>query len=174
MRHLPACRPYGHYLPVLQWRPAETDNSLVCCSEMWGAFRWTARFLLLVMLAPAYSPLAMACAARPGAMHCMRHPESVHSPQPAMPCHHSMAEPKAPQSESSKVGFSEASFQANDDNCCQNHCCCCATTSEWARPASKLLGFSSLLIETASPSQSAVLQSIDISGHDSARAPPRS
>jgi len=46
---------------------------------MWGVFRWTAKFLLLVMLAPAYSPLAMACAARPGAMHCMRHPESVHS-----------------------------------------------------------------------------------------------
>jgi hypothetical protein len=146
---------------------------------MWGVFRWTARFLLLVILAPA-SPLAMACAAQPGAMHCMRHPESVHSRQP-MPCHHSMAESNvaesnAPQSESSRVGSSsEASFQAsNDDNCCQNHCCCCATTSEWARPAFNLLGFLSPLIEPASPSRSATLQSIDISGHDSARAPPRS
>ena len=69
---------------------------------------------------------------------------------------------------------SEALFQANDDNCCQNHCCCCAATSEWARPAFNLLGFLSPLIGPASPSQSATLQSIDISGHDSARAPPRS
>ena len=103
----------------------------------------------------------------------MRHPKSVDSRQP-MPCHHSMAESMAPQSESSKVGSSEALFQANDDNCCQNHCCCCAATSEWARPAFNLLGFLSPLIGPASPSQSATLQSIDISGHDSARAPPRS
>src|SRR5579863_1262965 len=140
---------------------------------MWGVSRWTARFLLLVMLAPAYSPLAMGCAARPGAMHCMRHPESVQSRQPAMPCHHSMAAPKAPPSESSRVESSEAKFQATDDNCCQNHCCC-ATTSEWARPASQPLGLFSLLVEPAGRFQSAVIRSIDISGHDSARAPPLS
>src|ERR1035438_7684525 len=40
--------------------------------QMSGTFRWAARFLLLVMLAPAYQPLAMACMVRPDAAHCMR------------------------------------------------------------------------------------------------------
>ena len=141
---------------------------------MWGVFRWTARFLLLVMLAPAYTPLAMACSAQPLAMHCMRQPMSAsmsaHAAHPAMPCHHAMAESKPSHSESS-----ETSFQAVDEgNCCPNRCCCGATTSEWAHPASSLLSFLSLLIEPAHPAQSAILQSSDISGHDSARAPPRS
>ena len=154
-----------------------SDSEVLCyaVAQMWGASSWTARFLVLVMLVSSFGPLTMACAGPLGAMHCMRKPVSGPPTQPAMPCHHAMAQSKAPQSESSKVGSSEASFQASDDDdCCKNHCCCGATTSEWARPASNLLGFLSLLIEPASPSQSAVLQSIDISGYDSARAPPRS
>jgi hypothetical protein len=112
-------------------------------------------------------------AAQPEAMHCMRHSVPAHAAQPAMPCHHAMAQSKPPQPESSQVESSEASFHALD-NCCQNHHCCCgATTSEWAQTASSLLSFLSLLIEPARPSQSAVLRSSDISGHDSARAPPR-
>jgi hypothetical protein len=111
--------------------------------------------------------MAMAHAARPEAMHCMRQPMSAHAVQPAMPCHHAMAQP--PRSESS-----EASFQiSNNDNCCQNHCCCGATTSEWAQPVSNLLSFL-FLIEPTRPSPSAVFQSSDVSGQDSARAPPRS
>ena len=142
--------------------------------QMWGASRWTARFLLLVMLAPAFGPLALARAAQPEAMHCMRQSVSVHSAQPAMPCHHAMAQKQPTPPESSQVESSEASFQAVD-GCCQNHgCCCCATTSEWARPTSSLLSCLNLLIEPARPPRSAVLQSSDISGHDSARAPPRS
>jgi hypothetical protein len=82
-----------------------------------------------------------------------------------MPCHHAMAQPQPP----------EASFQvSNNDNCCQYHCCCGATTSEWAQPVSTLLSFLSLLIEPTRPSLSAVFQSSDVSGQDSARAPPRS
>ena len=141
-------------------------------------FRWTARFLLLVMLAPGFEPLATASAAQaaqPEAMQCMRHPMSVagssHSAQPAMQCHHAMAqsESEAPQSESS-----ETSFQAAD-NCCQNHnCCCCAGTSEWAQPAFSLLSFVNLQIEPARFGRSGVLQSSNIFGQDSARAPPRS
>jgi hypothetical protein len=145
---------------------------------MWGAFRWTARFLLLVMLAPAYGPMAMACSAQPQAIRCMRQPLSAsmspsmaaHAARPGMPCHQSMAQSKAPQSESS-----EPAFQAtHDGSCCPNHCCCGATTSEWAQPASSLLSFFRLLIEPARRAQSAVLQSSNISGRDSARAPPRS
>ncbi|MGB6774376.1 MAG: hypothetical protein WBD25_19585 [Terriglobales bacterium] len=138
-------------------------------------FRWTARLLLFVMLAPGFEPLAMASAAHASlaeAMHCMRQPVSVtrssHSSQPAMQCHHAMAQSK-PQSESS-----EASFHAVD-NCCQNHnCCCCTSTPEWAQPASSLLSFVSLLIEPTHLGQGALLQPNDISGQDSARAPPRS
>jgi hypothetical protein len=137
---------------------------------MWGVSRWTARFLLLVMLAPAFGPLAMACSAQPATMHCMRQSSSspAHAALPAMPCHHAMAESKGPQPESS-----ETSFQA-DDKCCQNHCCCGATTSEWAQPASNLLSFLSLLVEPAQTSRDSATQSTDIFGYFSARAPPRS
>jgi hypothetical protein len=141
---------------------------------MWGPSRWIARFLLLVMLAPAFGPLAMAHAAQPGAMHCLRQPVSGHPAQPTMQCHHAMAQSKPPQPESCPVESSEASFQAVAD-CCLNHDCCCrAATLEWARPAFRLLSFLSLLIEPAPGSQSTILLSSDISGHDSARAPPRS
>ena len=146
---------------------------------MCSASRWIARFLLLAMLAPAFGPLAMASAAQPGAMHCMRQPVSGHPAQPAMQCHQAMAEskPSQPESspvESSPVESSEASFQAVA-NCCLNHDCCCrAATLEWAHPAFGLLPFLSLLIEPARTSQSTILRSSDISGHDSARAPPRS
>jgi hypothetical protein len=141
---------------------------------MSGAFRWTARFLLLVMLAPAYEPLAMACAVQQEAMRCCRRKSlSGGSAQPAMPCHHAMAE-AAPR-EASKVELSAPSLAATDGNdCCQNHCCCGATTSEWAQPSSNLLAVLSLLIEPARLSYNADLPTVDISGNDSARAPPRS
>ncbi|MGC2515308.1 MAG: hypothetical protein WA383_12350 [Terriglobales bacterium] len=146
---------------------------------MWGAFRWTARFLVLVMFVSSFGPLTMACVGPPGAMHCMRKAVSGPPAQPVMPCHHAMAQSKPPRPESSlvkssPVKSSEASFQAtNDGNCCQNHCCCGATTSEWAQLASNLLSCLSLLIEPARPAQGAALYARDISGDDSARAPPR-
>jgi hypothetical protein len=155
------------------WELRTGNWKLIFCyavPQMWGASRWTARFLLLVMLVPAFGPMAMPCAALPQAMHCMRRPVSAHAAQPTMPCHHAMAQSEPPQRESSETSFQPA----NNDNCCQNHCCCGATTSEWARPASGLLCFLNLLIEPARPLASAELQSSDISGHDSARAPPRS
>jgi len=127
------------------------------------------------MLAPVIGPMALPCAALPQAMHCMRqsmsgHAASEHAAQPAMPCHHAMAQTEPLQPESSETSFQPAS----NGNCCQNQCCCGATTSEWAQPASNLLSCLSLLIERALLVQSAELQSSDISGHDSARAPPRS
>jgi len=151
---------------------------------MCSASRWIARFLLLVMLGPAFGPLGMARAAQPGAMHCMRQPVSGHPAHPAMQCHHAMAQSQPPQPpsspveaspvEASPVESSEASFQAVA-NCCLNHDCCCrAATLAWAHPAVSLLSFLSLVIEPARASQSTILRSSDISGHDSARAPPRS
>jgi hypothetical protein len=132
------------------------------------------------MLAPAFGPLAMARAAKPGAMHCLRQPVSGHpAQQPAMQCHHAMAQPKPSQppsspDESSPVESSEASFQAVT-NCCPNHDCCCrVATLECAHPAFGLVSFLSLLIEPARTSQSTILLSSDIYGLDSARAPPRS
>jgi len=125
------------------------------------------------MLAPVFGPMAMPCAALPQAMHCMRQPLSVHPARPAMHCHHAMAPSSPPQPESSQGESSEISFHAAD-SCCQNHCCCGATTSEWARLASGSLSFLNLLIESAPPTQSAVLHSSGISRQDSARAPPRS
>jgi len=136
--------------------------------KMCRTSHWTARFLVLVMLVTAFGPLTMACAAQSEAMHCMRKPVSANAAPPAMPCHHGTARSKASQPENH-----ETSFQAVD-SCCQSHCCCGATTSEWAQPASNLLSCLSLVIEPAYPIQSAALQSSDVFGRDSARAPPRS
>src|SRR5205807_8165726 len=161
------------------WVLGTEYQQLLSGTQMCRPSRWIARFLLLVMLAPAFGPLAMARDAQPGAMHCMRQPVSGHPAQPAMQCHHAMAQSKPDQPPSSPVGSSpvessEASFQAVA-NCCLNHDCCCrAATLEWAHPAVSLLSFLSLLIEPARPSQSVTLRSSDSSGHDSARAPPRS
>ena len=178
-------------LPVLsKWLLLATGNwqlaTALCYAvpQMWEVSHWTARFLVLVMLVSSFGPLTMACAAPPGAMHCMRKAVSEPPAQPAMQCHHAMAQSKPPRPESSpvtsspvkssSVKSSEASFQATDDgNCCQNHCCCGATTSGWAQPASNLLSCLGLPIEPARPAQGAALYARDISGDDSARAPPR-
>ena len=104
----------------------------------------------------------------------MRQPVSDHPAQPAIECHHAMAQSKPSQPPSSPVESSEAWLQAVA-NCCLNHDCCCrVATLEWAHPAFGLLPFLSLLIEPARTSPSTMLRSSDISGRDSARAPPRS
>jgi hypothetical protein len=151
---------------------------------MWGVSRWTARFLLIVMLAPAFGPIAMATSAQPGAMHCMRHPmpsqstASDHQPQTKMSkmsCHHAMATSTTIPSEgaSSEPDPNEVSLNALN-SCCQDHnCCCCAGTAEWAQPASGLLSSISLQIEPAQSLLSLVFPSTLISGLDFARAPPR-
>jgi hypothetical protein len=131
---------------------------LVCFPQMWGTSRWTAGLLSLVMLVPALTPVALACAAAPQAMHCLRHPT-----QPAMHCHHGMA--KTPES-------ADASFHTLD-GCCQNHDCCRGLkTLEWARPVSSPSCCLSFLIERAPASQTAVHTPSDLFGPDSARAPP--
>ena len=173
---VPSCQ-WHRLLATGYWQLATV--SCYAVPQMWGASRWTARCLVLVMLVSSFGPLTMACAAPPGAMHSMRKAVSGPPAQPAMPCHHAMAQSKAHRSESSPVKSSpgkstEPSLQAaNDGNCCQSHCCCGATTSEWAQPASNLLSCLSLLIEPARSKQGAALYASDISGHDSARAPPR-
>jgi hypothetical protein len=140
---------------------------------MWGAYRWAARFLLLVVLVPSFGPLTMACAAQTQGAHCLRKPMPVQSEQPAMPCHHAMAQAQRAQP-ATAVTPSEVSFQSSSPgDCCHDHCCCGATTSEWAQPASNLLSFLHLRIEPALPSQTAVSESRDIFEIDSARAPPR-
>jgi hypothetical protein len=58
---------------------------------MWGVSRWVARILVLVMLAPGFGPIALACSAQPEAMHCMRQSHSAAKvAQPVMQCHHAM------------------------------------------------------------------------------------
>ncbi|MBZ5655522.1 MAG: hypothetical protein LAO56_09620 [Acidobacteriia bacterium] len=136
-------------------KPRSTDKTM---------HRWTAKFLLLAMLLPAFGPLALARADQPEAMHCMRTP--VQTVQPAMHCHHGMAQ--APAQEAP-----ERSFRALG-GCCQNHDCCRGLkTSGWARPASNLLPYVSLLVEGAPTAQLAAQISANLPGQDSTRAPPR-
>jgi len=129
--------------------------------------RWTAKFLLLVMLVPVCGPLALARVAQPETMHCMRHPlqQTAHAVEPAMHCHHGMA--PSPATETPEKSFRSL------DCCCQNHDCCRGLkTSEWARPASNLLSCVSLLIEPAPVPQLAARFSADFTGQESTRAPP--
>jgi hypothetical protein len=151
--------------------------------------RWTARFLLLVMVAPAFGPLALARVSQPEAPHCMRRPMSGQSVsgqsgQPAMQCHHRMAMAGMATPESDRSQPPSSSLPASDSSensvravggCCENHDCCRGvTTSEWARPASSQFSFVSLSIESARTPKDPALRSSDFSGSDSARAPPRS
>jgi hypothetical protein len=153
---------------------------------MWGASRWTARFLMLVMLVPAFGPMVMPCAAAPVANHCLRQPISGNSSANApgnasapaarrsMSCHHAMAQSETPRPASSSAPTFDTSFRSADGDCCHSRCCCGATTSEWAQPASPLLSFVDLSVESARPSPGAVLHSSDVARQDSARAPPLS
>jgi hypothetical protein len=146
---------------------------LVCFPPMWGAYRWAAKFLLLVVLVPSFGPLTMACAAQAQKTHCLPKSAAVQSEQSAMSCHHAIALAKRPQP-TTPFESSEVSFQSNNDSdCCHDHCCCGATTSEWAQPASNLVSFLHLLTEPARPSQTAPSESRGIFEIDSARAPPR-
>lgn len=148
--------------------------------------RWTARFLLLVMLVPAIGPLALGRVAPPGAMHCMRRPllaaAVASSAQPAMHCHQAAQETEAAQNgaaqngalQTSRPASSETSFRSLDCCCCNRDCCCRGLkTSEWARPATNHLSFVSLLIEPAVPTLVTASASAVLTGPDSARAPPR-
>jgi len=150
-------------------------------------FRATAGILLLVMLAPAFGPLAMASLAPSAGMHCMRRPmaeaasgktQPAISPQsgPPMRCHGASQNTASRDSESRTSAVPEVSFRSLD--CCCGHCnydCCCRTvrTSGWAKPASNHLSPVSLPIENALPSPLVDDSSAVLLGPDSARAPPR-
>jgi hypothetical protein len=133
--------------------------------------RWTARFLVLAMIAPALVPVALARSTELSAPHCLRQRMSA---RPAMPCHDGMAESKSTEPESNSRQPPETSFQANY-SCCQNHDCCCRignSGSVWLASVLSssfhpLIGRSSLVKNTFSRSK-------DVFGQDSARAPPRS
>ena len=144
--------------------------------------RWTARFLLLVMLVPAFGPLALARVGAPAGMHCMRRPlaaEQDRAAEPAMHCHHSAVQSagqSAPQAaESQTSAAAPAASLRSLDCCCGQHCDCCrnSKTSEWARPAATHLSVISVLIEPAPAAHFVTRPATLFTGPDSARAPPR-
>ncbi|MGA3197668.1 MAG: hypothetical protein ABSD39_21950 [Terriglobales bacterium] len=149
-------------------------------------FRATSGILLLVMLAPAFGPLAMASLAPSAGMHCMRRPMAeasgesrpATSPQsgPPMRCHGASQSTGSRDSESRTSAVPEVSLRSLD--CCCGHCnydCCCRTvrTFGWARPASNHLTSVRLSIEVGPPSPLVDRISAVLIGPDSARAPPR-
>jgi hypothetical protein len=141
--------------------------------------RWTARFVVLVMLVPVIGPLALARMAPMEGMHCVRQPlaaaAATPAAEPAMHCHEG-APRSAEQSEQQSAVSSastEASFRSLD--CCRNHDCCrSVTTSEWAQAVGRHYSYVRLLIEPAVPALAAARVSSPLIGADSARAPPRS
>src|SRR5438067_6771 len=101
--------------------------------------RWTARFLALVMLVPAFGPLALARTSQSMGPHCLRTADHAQTPEQAsMQCHHGMMMAQAPQS-------TETSFGAVD-SCCQDHSCCRGlATPRWAQPQGSLFSEHSFL-----------------------------
>jgi len=139
--------------------------------------RWTARFLLLIMLVPAVGPLALARSAAPSPMHCMRRPlQSAPPAEPVMQCHHAAMSGERPQSADSPMhaaSDAEASVRSLDC-CCANHDCCRGVkTSEWASLTPTQLSFANSQIESAIVAPPVAITSTTSFGPDSARAPPR-
>ncbi len=159
------------------WQLGTGNCPLLCCSANVGRFTLDCQIsgaghARLVLRAAGDG---LCCPAGSHALHAQAGVRAPGAAGDAMPSCDGTVEADRPESSPDPSESSEPSFQATDDgNCCQNHCCCGATTSEWAQPASNLLSCLSLLIEPARPAQSAALYARDISGHDSARAPPRS
>lgn len=82
--------------------------------------RWTAKFLLLVLLVGPFAPMAAALSMAPSAQapvpadHCVRKPAGAMAPMPG--CHHHEA---ATQSEPAHI---PSAFRSA--NCCDGHECC--------------------------------------------------
>jgi len=144
--------------------------------------RWTAQFLLLVMLATALAPLALAGVDPPGVIPCCkRHRLREAAPRaanPAMPCHQGaikrVGDVPARQDEAA-ADPSEVAVRSLDC-CCGQHCNCGGSqkTSNWARLAPSQPSLVSLLIEPALAGPLATRVTIFSAGPASARAPPRS
>jgi len=140
--------------------------------------RWTATLLLLIMLVPAFGPVALAGSRPSGPMHCMRRPlQPTPTDEPAMHCHHGASQNAmsrnagAQYPAASTPADSETSFRSLDC-CCYHDCCRSPKTSEWARLASADLSFVSLQTEPVLAAPAASSASSPVSGPDSARAPP--
>jgi hypothetical protein len=135
--------------------------------------------LLLVMLVPAFGPLAMANLPPMEGMHCMRRRLSdAPAAAAVMHCHHGASPAGAAENSESpeSAAAPETSFRSLD--CCCNHCdygCCCRIpkTSEWATPVTFQLSSVSPLIELVSSAPFTDRDSLLLVGPDSARAPPR-
>lgn len=126
--------------------------------------RWIARLLVLVMIVPAFGPLAMARASEDMAPHCSRHPA-----QPVMQCHQGMA---LAMPMSSAPSSPETSFRAFD-SCCQNHDCCRGlATPQWAQAPSHFTFRHALPTAEAPRTSTAPLTPSNFADSDSARAPP--
>jgi len=133
---------------------------------------WIARFLVLVMLVPAFGPLALAHAAPIESMHCARRPlAESRAGGPAMHCHEGLAQNGVAGNDGPVMPEPGASFRSLD--CCSNHDCCRAVkTSDWARPASNFLSLLSFLAEPALHTQLTARIPTAFTGPDSTRAPP--
>jgi hypothetical protein len=133
--------------------------------------RWTAGILLLVMVASAFVPMALARSVQSnmqsGGMRCERRKKAARD---EMACHGAMAE--ALTSDTSSDETDGPYFQSTSE-CCGNHDCCCRIgSSEGERflPASPSIF--ALVFHRPVPSQNSLLALGVALDQDSARAPP--
>ena len=124
--------------------------------------RWTAKFLLLVLLAGMCAP--MAAAVSMPAAHCVRRP--VAAAMPVMPgCHH---HEQATTAQSSRIALTVGSRQ-----CCEGHeCCRSAVRSHSAQVGARAIFQQVDRTDDYVSLQHASLISLELASYHLVRGPP--
>ena len=131
--------------------------------------RWTAKFLLLVLVAGTFAPMAAAFSmgSQPSSMampadHCQRKPVA----SPAMPgCHHHAAVAPADPS--------RTPLAVRSDNCCDGHECCRSMVRTLSANVGPRVLFTAIgRIENHVPSQHIYFLNRDFVAAHTVRGPP--
>jgi hypothetical protein len=132
--------------------------------------RWTAKFLLLVLLAGPFAPMAAAFSMAPmptqaaiPADHCMRKPAAT---APSMPgCHHHAG--------SAPMEPAYTPLAVRSGNCCDSHeCCRSMVRSHSANVAPRTIFATVDRAETHLPATHSSFPGLDFVGSNSVRGPP--
>jgi hypothetical protein len=131
--------------------------------------RWTAKFLLLVLLAGPFVPMAAAFSMAPptqaaiSADHCVRKPAAA---APSMPgCHHhAAAAPSEP---------THTPLAVRSGNCCDGHECCRSMVRSHSANVARRTIFAAVdRAETHVPAAHSSFPDLDLVGSHSVRGPP--
>lgn len=146
-------------------RPSKSVSLLLSLENM---HRLTARWLLLVLLAGTFAPLAGAVSMQSGNAHCVRKPMGTRAE--GMPaCHHHAA---AVADQNAVAGPpSELAFLSRE--CCNGHQCCRSLVrSQWAQVRLHVLFEERDRAEDRVSTLLPQLRGLELAAYHSVRAPP--